>query len=48
MYPKALRCVIVSGLPERRQKQLRRVETEHQIEQELPNKSTPSTYGVEI
>jgi hypothetical protein len=27
---------------------LRRVEAGHQIEQELPNKSTPSTYGVEI
>jgi hypothetical protein len=27
---------------------LRRVETGHLIEQELPNKSTPSTYGVEI
>src|SRR5512136_3451768 len=34
MYPKALRCVIGSGLPERRQKQLRRVETGHRIEQE--------------
>jgi len=38
MYPKALRCVIGSGLPERRQKQLRRVETGHLIEKELPNK----------
>jgi hypothetical protein len=28
MYPKALRCVIGSGLPERRQQQLRRVEAE--------------------
>jgi hypothetical protein len=27
MYPKALRCVIGYGLPERRQQQLRRVET---------------------
>jgi hypothetical protein len=27
---------------------LRRVETGHLIEQELPNKSTPSTYGAEI
>ncbi len=38
MYPKALRCVIGSGLPERRQKQWRKVETGHLIEQEVPNK----------
>jgi hypothetical protein len=29
MYPKVLRCVIGSGLPERKQKQLRKVETPH-------------------
>jgi hypothetical protein len=38
MYLKALTCVIGSGLPGRRQKQLKRVKTGHLIERELPNK----------
>jgi hypothetical protein len=45
MYPKALRCGIGFGLPERRQEQLRKVETGRLIEQLVPEPGPQPGFG---